>query len=137
MKRPTDLLPPRHAATGHGLRILVIDASDLVADRLGRALGAIPGVGCVQRAGEAAHAIAMVRRSPPDLVILDINLGESRGLDVLDYLREQQPRIKLIVIADDDTVTARIHLLATGVYAYFDKSLEFDDLQDLVAQLAS
>ena len=50
----------------------------------------------VMRAHSGEEGIGAVRRSHPDLVLLDIRLPDLNGFEVLDRLREQNPVVIMI-----------------------------------------
>ena len=50
-------------------------------------------------AGTVAEALAFVRGSPPDLVVLDVNLGAEDGLEVVRLLRDDPATRDIPVVA--------------------------------------
>ena len=59
----------------------------------------------VARAGTAGDAIAQVQREKPDLLLLDVNMPDRSGLDVLRELRESRraPAVVLLTAGMDDS----------------------------------
>jgi CheY-like chemotaxis protein len=80
--------------------------------------------------GTLADGLASLRRAPPDLLLLDMQLPDGRGLDLLHAL-SQDPALRrlpvVMVSADamDETVNAAI---AAGARAYVTKPLAFDEV---------
>lgn len=70
-----------------GPRVLVVDDSDLQRDVLADLLGS-EGYD-VEVAATAAEAIAAARRTPPDVLVLDLLLPDADGASVLAALREE------------------------------------------------
>jgi phosphoserine phosphatase RsbU/P len=52
----------------------------------------------VETAGDGVEAIEAIRREPPDLVILDVMMPRSDGLETLKRIREHGPTVNLPVI---------------------------------------
>jgi DNA-binding response OmpR family regulator len=59
----------------------------------------------VEEAGSAAAGRARADGAPVDLVILDVELGDGSGLDVIPVLRERMPRAAIVVISGGDALT--------------------------------
>jgi len=59
----------------------------------------------VARAGTGGDAIAQVQREKPDLLLLDVNMPDRSGLDVLRELRESRraPAVVLLTAGMDDS----------------------------------
>lgn len=81
--------------------------------------------------GEAAsgkEALALVRRCSPQLVLMDVRLAGKSGLDTLEALKKELPRLVVVVLTiyNDHTYIARA--LAGGAAAYLFKCIERDAL---------
>lgn len=79
------------------IRILVVDDDPGVRMFVRRALE--PEGYAVEEASDGAECLRMVRRSPPDLIILDLYMPEKDGLEVLRELRAMQPAPRLITMS--------------------------------------
>jgi DNA-binding response OmpR family regulator len=53
----------------------------------------------VREAGSAAEAVAAVNKEAPDLMLLDINLPDKTGWDVLRELKKQHSEVPTIVVS--------------------------------------
>jgi CheY-like chemotaxis protein len=93
-------------------RILIAD-DELIIRRL---LTVIlePGGYVVATAGDGAEALAKAQADPPDLMILDLMMPETTGLEVLAALR-QDPRFKKLPV---------VVATAAGSQTYIDRALE-------------
>ena len=118
------------------MKILVVDDSASVRDRLVEILSTLQGVEHVDtatRASEARHAIQSER---PDLIVLDIHMPGGSGIQVLEALRADDQRIMTIVLTNDPAPQWRAASLRAGADFFFDKSVEFQQAVDVVARLA-
>ncbi|MGH1360718.1 MAG: response regulator [Burkholderiaceae bacterium] len=117
--------------------VLLVDGSAFFGKALSNALSRIPRVKVVGISKQAAEVLPAVTRLRPDLVILDLafgNTGVGRGL--LQELVALTRAPKVIVLTDDSGPLVSAHVLATGAFAHFDKSLETAALINQVASLA-
>ncbi len=103
--------------------------------RVSRELASIDGielVGCAERAPEA---IACIRRSRPDVVVLDLHLQEGTGMDILRELRNDHQPPLMIVLTNQSDPTSRERSRKAGARHYFDKSTEFHEFLTILTQL--
>ncbi len=78
----------------------------------------------VTEAGTAAEALAAARRDPPDLLVLDINLPDRSGWDVLSQLRESGSVPRTIVMSA--ARVPRERLREFGIAAFLPKPFPID-----------
>ena len=89
----------------------------------------------VGEAGTAARAIADIRTSQPDFVVLDYQLPDGTGLDVLRELRNEMSRTRFIVLTNHASSELQQAFLEAGAEYLLDKSHEFGRLGGLIAHL--
>jgi two-component system response regulator AtoC len=99
-------------------------------ERLGRCLARIMKADGYQvvhaMTGEAA--IQNVRTRSFDMVLSDLNLPDSSGVDILRIVREHDPDVPLMLMSADPRVDTTIEALNMGVLQYLVKPIASDDL---------
>jgi two-component system, LytTR family, response regulator len=85
-----------------GIRVLVVDDEPLARRNLVLLLRDDPDIAAVEECGSGAEAVEAVRRAPPDLMFLDVQMPECDGFDVLELLGGGQPRATVFVTAYDE-----------------------------------
>jgi DNA-binding response OmpR family regulator len=100
--RPTPIAAPGGSPAG-GPTVLLLDDSELYRATL-RAILEERGYQ-VEEAGSAARGRARLAGAPCDLVILDVELGDGSGLDLIPLVRAHMPRAALVVISGGDAMT--------------------------------
>ena len=116
-------------------RVYYVEDCVEVRTRVSRELASIDGielVGCAERAPEA---IACIRRSRPDVVVLDLHLQEGTGMDILRELRNDHQPPLMIVLTNQSDPTSRERSRKAGARHYFDKSTEFHEFLTILTQL--
>jgi DNA-binding NarL/FixJ family response regulator len=84
--------------------ILVVDDQTTFSDLLAMALNAEPDFTCVGTAPSVAKALAMVEELRPDLVLMDVRLGDGDGVTATAELTRLYPQIRVVVLtAHTDT----------------------------------
>jgi DNA-binding NtrC family response regulator len=78
------------------------------------------------------HGVELVRRAPPDVVLLDLHLADRPGLEVYRSIRAIDARIPVIFIATAKTADAAIETVKHGAFDYLHKPLDLGQLQRVV-----
>ncbi len=73
-----------------------------------------------------SEAEALLCDDAPDVVLLDLFLGPSRGLDVLDALKRERSEVEVIVITGHASIESAVGCIRRGAFDYLAKP--FDDL---------
>lgn len=76
---------------------------------------------CGESAGPQ-EALAAVAKSQPDLVLVDIGLGETSGLDLIKNLRNHCERARILVLSMYDEAMYAERALRAGAHGYVMKS---------------
>ena len=109
--------------------ILVVDDSPTIRRMVRTALGSLADVTFAE-AGSGLQAIEILAVQPVQAVLLDLNMPDMHGLDVLKFLRSHQRYCEL---RNDDT--SRDAALEAGATAYMTKPFSPGDLAASVKEL--
>ena len=108
-------------------RVLVVDDEKMIRWSLGEALR---GWGFEPVEAETvAAALAAFEADPPAAILLDINLPDGSGLDVLRRMRHRQPDAIVIMITANVLVDETIAALRGGAYDFIGKPINLEELQ--------
>ena len=118
------------------MRVLIADDSDILAERLATALKKVSGIEIVGRAWTAAGASESIWRLKPDVVILDLCMPGGSGISVLENLQRDIATPVVIVLTNYGQSQYRKRCLAKGASYFFDKSVEFEKVVEIVRNLA-
>ncbi len=88
----------------------------------------------VLSAENAEIALRQIADERPDVVLLDIRLGQTSGLDLFHQMRAIDPRLLVIFITGHGTADTAIEAMKLGAFEYLVKPLDFTRLRDVVAQ---
>jgi DNA-binding NarL/FixJ family response regulator len=111
------------------VKVFLVEDSPLLRERLEKMLSAIPGAQTVGHAPTARSAIAGIEASQPDAVVLDIQLEEGSGFDVMRAVRPKQPKVGFYVLTNFAHEGYRRMAEKLGARGFFDKSKEFEALR--------
>ena len=108
-------------------RILVVDDEQLIRWSLTEALRNW-GYSSVE-AGTGAAALSAFDTEQPAAILLDVNLPDGSGLDVLREIKRRQPDAVVIMITGNVLVADTIAALRGGAYDFIGKPINLEELQ--------
>ena len=118
--------PVLRRADGKPIQVLVVDDEDVLAELVSMALRYEGWE--IATAGDGASALASARKSPPDVVVLDIMLPDMSGLEVLHELRRLIPGLPLLLLTAKDSVEDRIAGFTAGGDDYVTKPFSLEEV---------
>jgi DNA-binding NtrC family response regulator len=86
----------------------------------------------VRVADNGGNGLQELERFKPDIVLLDINLPDLNGLEVLARIRSHDARIKVIVITGERNVQVAVSAMKAGAHDYMSKPLILNELKLLL-----
>ncbi len=86
----------------------------------------------VETAASGRAGIFQARSFAPDVLLLDMNLPDMSGLDVLAGVREALPACRIIVITAFGTIRNAVEATQRGAYAYLEKPVDNEELLLLI-----
>ena len=118
------------------LTLYVVDDSPLVRERIEALLAGLSGARIVGHAEGADQAVSGILTLLPQVVLLDLKLAQGSGFDVLRAVCPQAPQIDVYMLSNFATDGYRRTAAQLGARGFFDKTQEFVQLMDLLAQRA-
>ncbi len=120
---------------GNALRVVVADDHQLFRQGLRGVLEA-EGMVVVGEARDGREALALVRELVPDVLVLDLRMGDHGGLPVLRGLAATHPAIRKVVVTVSAERADVLEALAEGACGYLLKDTAIDQLAIGVRQAA-
>ncbi|MGH9743294.1 MAG: HD domain-containing phosphohydrolase [Candidatus Acidiferrum sp.] len=107
-------------------QILVVDDEEAIREVVSTMLES-KGYRCTAVSnGRAAQE--QVKRSTPDLVLSDMIMPEMDGIKLLDWLREYDPEVPVIMVTAIHDISTALEAIRRGAYDYILKPFEKDQL---------
>lgn len=119
------------------LTIFVVEDSPPVRDRIREVVDEIPQAILVGEAESEQDAVTGIAATRPKLVILDINLREGTGFEVLRQVKASAPDTIVAVVTNFSSIEFREKCKQLGADYFFDKTKSYKLLVELMHQLAS
>jgi DNA-binding NarL/FixJ family response regulator len=102
-------------------RVFLVDDHPLVREHLTALLQREPDLKVCGEAADAPAALGLIAQQRPDLVILDISLKHSHGLELLKDLKSLQPDLAVLVLSMHDETLYAERALRAGAMGYITK----------------
>ncbi len=124
-------------AESEKIRVLLVDDSLLIRRLLAEALSSEPSIEIVGKAVNGKMGLIMLESTKPDLLVLDIEMPDMNGLEMLKELRKINLKVPVIMFS---TLTARaaastLEALSLGASDYVTKPSNTEGLEDTKAKI--
>lgn len=117
--------------SNHQIKVLIVDDSPIVRERLVAILSELAGIEIVGQAENITEAINALGKFRPDVVILDIRMPGGSGIDVLHHIKQTGTGLMVIILTNYAFPEYRQRCLDAGANFFLDKSTEFDQIPAL------
>jgi DNA-binding NarL/FixJ family response regulator len=119
-----------------GITILVVEDHEVVRAGLRILINSDPGLQIVGEASDGLKALRLARKLRPEIVLMDLAMPRSNGLQAAREICRQLPGAKVLVLSayqDDETVQ---RVLQAGVAGYLTKHSAADELLAAIHQVS-
>ncbi|MGB8506583.1 response regulator [Mycobacterium sp.] len=111
------------------VRIVLVDDHEMVIEGLKAMLAAFSDrVQVVGQAVGAERALPVIEQLDPDIVLCDVRMQGSSGLDLCQALRERNPERKIVMLSVYDDEQYLFQAMRVGASGYLLKSISSDEL---------
>ncbi len=83
-------------------------------------------------AGTASLGLRAIKARPPAVVLLDLQLPDAEGLQLLDQIKREHPEIQVIILTAHDSLSNAIESIKRGAYHFISKPYAPEELLSLV-----
>lgn len=118
------------------LRLLLVDDHFVVRSGLAASLALEDDMSVIAEASDANEAVTAFETHAPDVVLMDLQMGETSGVDAVAKICQDHPAAKILVFSsfarDEDIYRA----IRAGALGYLQKAAPREDLLEAVRQVA-
>jgi DNA-binding NarL/FixJ family response regulator len=107
--------------------VLIVDDSPVTRTMIGEFLQ-MSGHSVAGEAENLAQALAVYDARKPDLVTLDLSMGQEDGFTVLKALRAKHPDAKVLIVSANTQMEIYDQLVAAGAAGFLTKPFSIGDL---------
>ena len=114
------LLVDDHSLIRAGVRALVLD---------------LPGYAVIGEANDGSQLLALVEHLSPDIVLLDISMKQTGGLQALQQLKRVRPQSKVLILSMHTDPALIMQALESGAHGYLLKDTTATELEHALQAL--
>ncbi|GAA1654900.1 response regulator transcription factor [Georgenia ruanii] len=123
--------------TGRDIRVMIIDDHEIVRRGIAEIVDRADGLTVVAEAGSVAEAVRRGELVRPDVLLVDLQLPDGTGIDIITTLREKIPDARSVVLTSFDDDDALAAALNAGAKAYLLKTVRGAEIADVVKAVAA
>ncbi|AHF68350.1 MULTISPECIES: response regulator [Pseudomonas] len=115
--------------------LLLIDDHSLIRAGVRALISDIPGYAVIGEAADGSQLASLALELQPDIILLDITMKDTNGLDALEQLLAVQPHSKVLIISmhtDPDTIMGALEM---GAHGYLLKDATARELEQALEAL--
>lgn len=132
MQTPSDRADSRFSSSPN-ITVLIVDDHPLLRNGLRKLIEMEPEFKVIGEAGTGEEGLRMAREQRPDLLLLDINLPQMNGLQVVAQLKSDPAnRTAVILLTAHHDNTQVVYAMRTGAAAFCPKDIAPDSLVDVM-----
>lgn len=108
--------------------ILLIDDHPMLRNGVKQLIKTINNFEVIGETGSGLEGVMLAETLDPDIILLDINMNDVNGLEILRYLREKNISARIIIFTVSDAKEDIITAIKTGADGYLLKDMEPENL---------
>jgi DNA-binding NarL/FixJ family response regulator len=117
------------------LIVLVVEDSLMIIERIFSLLEESDNIKLVVHAANYAESIKMVNEVNADVVLLDINLPDKSGIELLQEIKSSHPDMKVVMLTNHASQNYKEICMHMGADYFLDKSIDFEKIPDVIRTL--
>jgi len=118
------------------MKILIVDDHELIRSGLANLL-AQHKYDVVAEAATSSQASALINTHKPEIVLVDINLGSSSGIDLIKEMKKSGSKSKFVVLTMQDDNQTLESAKEAGAIAFITKSAPTDSLLEILQAITT
>jgi DNA-binding NarL/FixJ family response regulator len=118
------------------LHVLLVDDVKIILQKMRMFLSIVPQVRQVDTASSAQEAFTFLLSSDPELVVLDVNMPGTNGIEILKCIRKSKgPQPVVVMLTNETGSHLKEACLQSGADYYLDKSKDFLQIPTIISEL--
>jgi DNA-binding NarL/FixJ family response regulator len=117
------------------IKVLIVDDSNIIVERLSAIIAELDCVSSVLISNTFSEAVDLLNAEIPDVVLLDIQLPDKNGIELLAFVKSSHPAIKTIIVTNRASDYYKNLCEEMGADSFIDKSTEFEKIPEIIETL--
>ena len=120
----------------HKLLLLIVDDSALILQKTEELLQDCEVIEKIITTQNFDDAIGILDEVKPDVALLDINLADKSGIEILSHIKQKKYNTKVIMFTNEVSDNHKQLCFKIGADYFIDKSKDFDSLLPIFSTIA-
>lgn len=116
-------------------KIMIIDDSVLIRERICEYISGYEGVNIVAQASTIEESIQKIKKHEPDILIIDIRMPDGSGINILEEIQRMNKKPLTIMFTAYPFERIKEECLNIGADYFFNKNYEFEKMAELISTL--
>jgi DNA-binding NarL/FixJ family response regulator len=129
---PGGAVVPPDSPRGEPIRTMIVDDHALFRRGLEMVLEQEPDIELVGEAGDGAEAVERAAEALPDIVLMDVRMPRSSGIEACRAMKEAAPSTKIVILTISDEEEDLFEAIRAGASGYLLKDIPLDEVADTV-----
>lgn len=117
------------------MTLLIVDDSQLIITKITELLEDFLAIATLKTCGSFAHAVHYFETFQPKIALLDINLPDKSGIELLQYVKATAPQTTVIMFTNQSSDYYKKLCFNKGADYFLDKSKDFDNIPVILTSL--
>ena len=135
-REPLNTPAARIVSANSPLKVLLVEDSAVLQERLRELLDHVPGVDLIAIVDSERAAVTILRSIRIDVLLLDLHLKQGTGFGILRATSDLQRRAVTVVLTNFALPEYQREASALGVRYFLDKAREFDRIPEVLREVA-
>ena len=114
------------------IRVMLADDHILMREGIRQLLEFDGSIEVVEEANDGDECLEKLKRSKPDVLLLDINMPKKNGIEVLEEIKKQKINVKVLILTVHNEVEYLLRAVDIGVDGYILKDSESAELKKAI-----
>jgi serine/threonine protein kinase/DNA-binding CsgD family transcriptional regulator len=132
--QPTEEAPP--VKRNDPINIIVADDHVILRTSIAFFLDDQADIHVLAEAGTGTEVLALLKQHDPDLLLLDLNMPDRSGLDILPQVRREHPQTRVLVLTGRTEDAYIMRALQAGAHGYLLKTSPQEELLEAVYKVS-
>lgn len=113
-------------------KIMIVDDFALIRDGLKNLLELDGSMKVISEAQDGIDCLNKLNEKLPDILLLDINMPNKNGLEVLQEIRSKEIPIKVMILTMHNEIDYLLRAIEIGADGYASKNIKFEELKEAI-----
>ena len=114
------------------IKIMIVDDFALIRDGLKNLLELDGSMKVISEAQDGIDCLNKLNEKLPDIILLDINMPNKNGLEVLQEIRSNEIPIKVMILTMHNEIDYLLRAIEIGADGYASKNIKFEELKEAI-----